>query len=71
MMIYMIRDCERFAKDIAAFLNYSLCICVWGFEETTGNIESKTYNFQYETDAYSGRKKIVLRLFIIIVVSQS
>lgn len=38
------------------FFNYSLYICVWGSEETTGNTERATYSFQYETDAYIGSK---------------
>jgi hypothetical protein len=56
MMIYMICYCESFTKDKAEFFNYSLCICVCGFEETTGNSVKTTYSFQYETDVYAGSK---------------
>jgi len=55
----MICDCESFAKDTAAFFNYFLRICVWEFEETTGNMERRTFSFQYETDAYIESKNTV------------
>jgi len=55
----MICDCESFAKDKAAFFHYSLCVCVWGFEETTGNTQRTIYSFQYETEAHIGSKNTV------------
>lgn len=62
----MICDCEKFAKDKAAFFHYSLCVCVLGFEE----IRRGQYTVFSLKQTHTLEAKILLRLFIRIVISQ-